>query len=126
MPRIPVPRALVVFAALAGLTGLVLGLVVCGAVSAAAPEAGHVAVGPVFAGPAAPGCGQSHGAEEGAAAPAVPPRGHAFGELLPALAGERTPCGAWGAGQDVVDVRAGRSPPELVPPSPMELSILRV
>lgn len=118
MPRTAV-RALAAFAALAG---LVLGLVVCGAVSAAAPEAGPAVAS---AGPASPGCGQSHG-DEGAAAPAVPPRGHAFGELLPALAGDRTPCGGWGADQDVADVRAGRAPPALVPPSPMELSILRV
>ncbi|MEV6331368.1 hypothetical protein [Streptomyces sp. NPDC051909] len=121
MPRTPVLRALAAFAALAG---LVLGLAVCGA----APDPVQtVAVASVASvGPAAPGCGESHGAEEGAAAPAVPPRGHAFGELLPALAEERMPCGGWGADQEVMDVRAGRAPPELVPPSPVELSILRV
>ncbi|MEU7026813.1 hypothetical protein AB0A60_09005 [Streptomyces sp. NPDC046275] len=124
MPRTAV-RAVAAFAALAG---LVLGLVVCGPASASATAAEH---GPRAAetaatGPASPGCGRSHGAEEGAVAPAVPPRAHAFGELLPALAGERTPCGGWAADQDAVAVRAGRAPPGLVPPSPMELSILRV
>ncbi|MEU8622019.1 hypothetical protein [Streptomyces sp. NPDC048623] len=118
MSRTPVLRALLACAALAG---LVLGLVVCGTVPGTAEKATAVS-----AGPAGPGCGQSHGAEEGAAAPAVPPRGHAFGELLPALAGERMPCGGVGADQDVADVRAGRAPPERVPPSPVELSILRV
>ncbi|MFJ9827086.1 hypothetical protein ACIRSU_22380 [Streptomyces sp. NPDC101160] len=121
MSRTPVLRALAAFAALAG---LVLGLAVCGAAAAAQPvqQATTASVGP--AGPG-PGCGQSHG-DEGARAPAVPPRAHGFGELLPVLAAERTPCGGWGADQDAVDARAGRAPPELVAPSPVELSILRV
>ncbi|MFF0435220.1 hypothetical protein ACFYU9_23705 [Streptomyces sp. NPDC004327] len=118
MSRTPALRALVAFAALAG---LVLGLVVCGTAGAAAPGPG-----PSVAGPASPGCGQSHGGDEGAAAPAVPPRAHGFGELLPVLAAERMPCGGWGADQAAADVRAGRAPPELASPSPVELSILRV
>ncbi|MFD5328140.1 hypothetical protein [Streptomyces sp. NPDC127092] len=133
------PRAT---AALAALVGLVLGLLVCGAAagapagaSAGAPavravQAGHeVRAGDVplaATAPAGPGCGQGHGGEEGAATPAVPPRPHGFGELLPALAGERTPCGGWGADQDVADAVPGPEPPELVPPSPVELSVLRV
>ncbi|MGW5420083.1 hypothetical protein [Streptomyces sp. NPDC003943] len=116
----PALRALAAFAALAG---LVLGLVVCGAAAASEPVRETSAA---TAGPASPGCGQSHGGDEGARAPAVPPRAHGFGELLPVLVTERTPCGGWGADQDAVDVRAGRAPPELVAPSPVELSILRV
>ncbi|MGW4163206.1 hypothetical protein [Streptomyces sp. NPDC004788] len=120
MSRTPVLRALAAFAALAG---LVLGLAVCGAVAAAEPVRQVITAS---VGPAGPGCGQSHGDDEGARAPAVPPRAHGFGELLPVLAAERTPCGGWGADQDAVDVRAGRAPPELAAPSPVELSILRV
>ncbi|MFD0369522.1 hypothetical protein [Streptomyces sp. NPDC127114] len=138
-------------AVLAALVGLVLGLLVCGAAagapsgapagaSAGAPagravQAGHevragdapvAATAPAPTAPAGPGCGQGHGEEEGAATPAVPPRPHGFGELLPALAGERTPCGGWGADQDLADAVPGPEPPELVPPSPVELSVLRV
>ncbi|MFI8963092.1 hypothetical protein ACIGO8_13345 [Streptomyces sp. NPDC053493] len=109
-------RALAAFAALAG---LVMGLMVCGTV-APAP------VGkPAAAAPAGPGCGESHGGE-GASAPAVPPRPHGFGELLPSLAAERTPCGAWGTDQEVADAVPGPEPPDVLPPSPVELSVLRV
>ncbi|MFF6775865.1 hypothetical protein ACFY8W_20200 [Streptomyces sp. NPDC012637] len=113
-------------AALAALVGLVLGLLVCGA-AAGVPAGTAAGKAPAAAtGPAGPGCGQGHGGDEGAAAPAVPPRPHGFGELLPALAGERTPCGGRGADQDVADAVPGPEPPELVAPSPVELSVLRV
>ncbi|MFD3331342.1 hypothetical protein ACFWV1_01610 [Streptomyces sp. NPDC058700] len=110
-------RALAAFAALAG---LVLGLLVCGAAAQAAP-----APGPLLVGAAVPGCDPGHPADEGAAGPAVPPRAHGVAELLPALAADRTPCGA----RPDPDVRAaapGREPPARVPPSPVELSVLRV
>ncbi|MFF5974831.1 hypothetical protein ACFY7C_25280 [Streptomyces sp. NPDC012769] len=112
-------RALAAFAALAA---LVLGLAVCGA--AAAAPAGKIQV--AAPGPANPGCGQGHGGDEGAAGPAVPPRSHGFGELLPVPAADRAPWGCWGGDQDVRETAPGPSPPERVPPSPMELSILRV
>ncbi|MFG3347945.1 hypothetical protein ACGF1Z_23145 [Streptomyces sp. NPDC048018] len=113
-------RATAVFAALAG---LVLGLLVCGtATTPAAAGPGTVASAPA----GGPGCDRGHGDVEGAAAPAVPPRPHGFGELLPALAGKRTPCPGWGADQDAADAPQGPAPPEPVSPTPVELSVLRV
>ncbi|MEU7014169.1 hypothetical protein [Streptomyces sp. NPDC046385] len=110
-------RALAAFAALAG---LVLGLVVCGAATPAP------APGPVVAGAVAPGCGQGHPVDEGAAGPVVPPRSHGFGELLPALVGARAGCADWAVDEGPDETTRGREPPALVPPSPVELSILRV
>ncbi|MER7517022.1 hypothetical protein [Streptomyces sp. NPDC126499] len=112
-------RALAAFAALAG---LVLGLVVCGA--AVAAPAGTIQV--AAPGSANPGCGEGHGGDEGAAGPAVPPRSHGLGELLSALAADRSSCGGWGGDADVRETVPGPAPPGLVPPSPVELSILRV
>ncbi|MCX5392075.1 hypothetical protein [Streptomyces sp. NBC_00094] len=111
-------RALAAFAALAG---LVLALLVCGtATSAPLAPPGTKAV----AAAVVPGCGPGHAADVGASGPLVPPRASGFAELLPALAADRTPCavrhgepGGRGAGP-------GREPPERVPPSPVELSIL--
>ncbi|MFI8522339.1 hypothetical protein ACIGEZ_31690 [Streptomyces sp. NPDC085481] len=108
-------RALAAFAALAG---LVLGLVVCGAVTDTPTGKVAVAMG-------GPGCDQGHG-DDGAAGPVVPPRSHGFGELLPALAADRAPCGVWGVDEDVKDLAPGREPPALAAPSTVELSILRV
>ncbi|MFD3941734.1 hypothetical protein [Streptomyces sp. NPDC058579] len=108
-------------AALAALVGVVLGVLVCGAGTAVA-ESSSVAV----AGSASPGCGQGKSVD-GAARPATPPRPSGFGELLPVLAGERAAgAGAWGCDQDICELSPGPEPPELVPPSPVELSILRV
>ncbi|ORT54713.1 hypothetical protein BKD26_34170 [Streptomyces sp. CB03238] len=72
----------------------------------------------------APGCGAPD--DEGRSAPAVPPRSGSLSELLPALHAARVATGAWGADETVLDVRPERGPPPLVPPSPMDLSILRV
>ncbi|MFE9737841.1 hypothetical protein [Streptomyces sp. NPDC006477] len=108
-------------AAFVALVGLVLGLLVCGAAAEAARAAG-----PVLVGAAVPGCDPGHPAGEGAAAPVVPPRAHAFAELLPALAADRTPCGARQPEPDGRAVSPGREPPARVPPSPVELSVLRV
>ncbi|MER8042466.1 hypothetical protein [Streptomyces sp. NPDC094032] len=115
MPR--TARALAAFAALAG---LVLALVVCGAATPAP------APGPVVAGAAGPGCGQGHPADDGAAGPVVPPRAHGFGELLPALMGARDGCADGAVDEDPAEATRGREPPALAPPSPVELSILRV
>ncbi|MEV5971966.1 hypothetical protein [Streptomyces sp. NPDC051921] len=121
-------------AALAALAGLVLVLLGCGTATAVAVGEGPgpvtvtaAATAAVASAPAGgPGCDRGHGDDAGAAAPAVPPRSHGSGELLPALAGQRTPCGGWGADQAAADATPGPAPPELVPPSPLELSILRV
>ncbi|MEU8523471.1 hypothetical protein AB0C49_28550, partial [Streptomyces sp. NPDC048577] len=72
----------------------------------------------------APGCGERHPAE-GAARPATPPRPHGLGEPPSGLAGGRATADR-GADQDVHAVPPGRTPPDLAPPSPVELSILRV
>ncbi|MFI8824040.1 hypothetical protein [Streptomyces sp. NPDC053431] len=113
-----------VTAAFAALAGLVLGLLVCGTVTAGAQDRSAVTVAGAPAD--GPGCDRGHGGAEGAAAPAVPPRPHGFGDLLPAPAGARTPCGGWGAEQDAAEAPPGPEPPALAPPSPVELSILRV
>ncbi|MFD7321510.1 hypothetical protein ACFV9D_10550 [Streptomyces sp. NPDC059875] len=122
-------RTVRALAALAALVGVVLGVLVCGASTALAVSSvtsvSSVSF-PEVVGSPSPGCGQGHLREEGAAGPVVPPRANGFGELLPALAGERTACGDGGAAVDVPDLVPGPEPPELVPPSPVELSILRV
>ncbi|MFJ3584317.1 hypothetical protein ACIPPS_19055 [Streptomyces sp. NPDC090127] len=125
-------RTVRALAALAALVGVVLGVLGCGAGTAVAEYASAYKPGSAPAavvtaeGSGAPGCGQGH-AVDGAGRPATPPRAHGFGELLPALAAERpTGAGAWGCDQAVRVLPPGPEPPELVPPSPVELSILRV
>lgn len=71
-----------------------------------------------------PGCGSSD--DEGGVAPAVPPRSGTLCELLPALHAARAATGAWGVDETVLVVRPERGPPPLAPPSPLDLSILRV
>ncbi|RST13785.1 hypothetical protein E2C00_11685 [Streptomyces sp. WAC05374] len=71
-----------------------------------------------------PGCGPAD--DEGGLAPAVPPRPGAACELLPALYAARAAAGAWGVDEPAPDVRPERGPPPLAPPSPLDLSILRV
>ncbi|MGW7431418.1 hypothetical protein ACWGIN_17945 [Streptomyces sp. NPDC054861] len=130
-------------AACAVLPALVLGLLLCaagvltGAGTAPGPEVvsaaasvpgGGSGAGPalaVSAGATVPGCDQGHTAD-GAARPATPPRPSGFGELLPALTRARETDGPWDGDQDIRDLPSGPAPPERVPPSPMELSILRV
>ncbi|MFD0147252.1 MULTISPECIES: hypothetical protein [unclassified Streptomyces] len=140
-------RTVRALAALAALMGVVFGLLVCGAGTASASAgpvagaseaaladaaaAGAVEAGAAVAGAAeagagrVPGCGEGHTAD-GAARPATPPRPNGFGELLPTLAGERAAGGLCGADQVIRELLPGPEPPELVPPSPVELSILRV
>lgn len=113
-------RTVRALAALAALVGVVLGVLACGTTTAVASTAVVVDEGS-----ASPGCGQGH-TVDGAAGPATPPRPNGFGELLPALAGERTVGDVWGAEPARRDPLPGPEPPELVPLSPVELSILRV
>ncbi|MGW0467568.1 hypothetical protein ACWDX6_20180 [Streptomyces sp. NPDC003027] len=112
-------------AAFAAVVGVLLGLLVCGTTPAVGSPAVASTAVVVDAGAPSPGCDQGHAAD-GAARPATPPRPNGFGELLPVLAAERPADGAWGGDQDIRDLLPGPEPPELVPPSPMELSILRV
>ncbi|MER5307148.1 hypothetical protein ABT034_05040 [Streptomyces sp. NPDC002773] len=114
-------------AAFAALAGLVLALLMCGAGSGAgaSAEAAPAKV-QLLAGAAVPGCDPGHPADEGAAGPVVPPRAHGFAELLPALAADRTPCGDRHPDPDGRAASPGREPPARVPPSPVELSVLRV
>ncbi|MBJ3812603.1 hypothetical protein [Streptomyces flavofungini] len=102
---------------------------------AGAPE-GQVAAaaGQVFAagvqalaeeGHGVPGCGR--GGEKGdGQRPAAPPRSPSSYELLPALYDTRAAAVAWICDPAVLTVSPGRAPPALVPPSPMDLSVLRV
>ncbi|WP_149179985.1 hypothetical protein [Streptomyces sp. TRM49041] len=74
-----------------------------------------------------PGCGNGSPSDDGGLAPAAPPRGSTPGELLPALYdGRGAVGGAWCGAWAVTVISPERAPPELVPPSPMDLSILRV
>ncbi|MFC7921747.1 hypothetical protein [Streptomyces cinereoruber] len=124
-------------AAFAALLGLVLGLLVWGvpgerAAASTVPPVSVASATPVVSvvsapGVAVPGCDPGRPAEAGAGAPVVPPRAHGFAELLPVLAADRVPGGV----RAVVAAGArsaapGREPPDLVPPSPVELSVLRV
>ncbi|WP_435191100.1 hypothetical protein [Streptomyces sp. bgisy126] len=73
-----------------------------------------------------PGCDPGRSVVAGADGPVVPPRAHGFAELLPALAADRAAGGARCAVADGPEPAPGREPPDLVPPSPVELSVLRV
>ncbi|MFD8972081.1 hypothetical protein [Streptomyces sp. NPDC059593] len=128
------PRALAAFAAL---TGLVLGLLVCGttapaayasaashASASAAPHATGAVMGAVVVGASVPGCDPGHTAEAGASGPLLPPRAGGFAELLPALAADRTPCAVRHGEPDGRGTAPGREPPERAAPSPVELSTL--
>ncbi|MFF4870542.1 hypothetical protein ACIPQA_18650 [Streptomyces sp. NPDC090109] len=77
-------------------------------------------------GAAVPGCDPVRPAEAGADGPVVPPRAHGFAELLPALAADRAPGGGRPGDAAGRKPAPGREPPDLVPPSPVELSVLRV
>ncbi|MGA5101968.1 hypothetical protein ACPCAC_31950 [Streptomyces lavendulocolor] len=71
-----------------------------------------------------PGCGSSD--DDGGLSPALPPRSGSLGELLSAPPVARAAAGTWGADAAAPGVRPERGPPPLVPPSPLDLSILRV
>ncbi|MFF1381126.1 hypothetical protein [Streptomyces sp. NPDC058308] len=72
-----------------------------------------------------PGCGKGT-RQDGGEHPASPPRSSSAYELLPALYEAHGGVGSWGADQAFLDLTPVRGPPELVPPSPVDLSILRV
>lgn len=72
-----------------------------------------------------PGCGQGGDKGDGQR-PAAPPRSPSSYELLPALYDTRGAAVAWISDPAVLTVSPGRAPPALVPPSPIDLSVLRV
>ncbi|MCX4824138.1 hypothetical protein OG883_30600 [Streptomyces sp. NBC_01142] len=75
----------------------------------------------------APGCGRGAEDDDNTSHPATPPRGGSCGELLPALHDAHGASGsAWSVAGAVVDLTPERGPPPLDPPSPVDLSILRV
>ncbi|MFD9880667.1 hypothetical protein ACFWZT_04310 [Streptomyces alboflavus] len=134
-------RVRLVWCPLVGVLVVVLGLgVLCGsagaaggagvsgvAVSSGGPVSSGVTEAPVFVaeGQGVPGCGQ--GGDKGdVQRPAAPPRSPSSYELLPALYDTRPAACSWLADQAVLTLSPGRAPPALVPPSPMELSVLRV
>ncbi|MER5885981.1 hypothetical protein ABT160_19320 [Streptomyces sp. NPDC001941] len=116
-----------------------LGVLLCSGTSSAAPlsvpaapaalaeQAGVApAAAPDGAPNGAPGCGKGVPHDEGGVRPATPPRSSSAVELLPALHDARAADGAFGASDVVLALGPERAPPVLVPPSPMDLSILRV
>ncbi|MEU5899966.1 hypothetical protein [Streptomyces venezuelae] len=127
-------RARTLWSPLAGVLLIVLGLF-CAPAPAPAPTATATATATatVTASPAAsaidgheqPGCGK--GARgDGEQGPAAPPRTNSPHELLPALCQAHGATGSWGADQAFLDRTPVRGPPEPVPLSPVDLSVLRV
>ncbi|MFJ3161428.1 hypothetical protein [Streptomyces kanasensis] len=79
------------------------------------------------AGAGTPGCDDGSRSGDGGLAPATLPRGPSPGELLPApYDGRGAAHGTGCAVGEPAGTTPGRAPPGLVPPSPMDLSILRV
>ncbi|MGW0909109.1 hypothetical protein [Streptomyces sp. NPDC002853] len=108
-----------------GVLLVVLG-VFCGPAVAAEPAAARPEVSvqaEVSAG--VPGCGKG-GQRDAGQAPAAPPRSSSAYELLPALQQAHAASGACGVGQSVPLLTPERGPPPLTPPSPVDLSVLRV
>ncbi|MFD9909544.1 hypothetical protein [Streptomyces sp. NPDC059063] len=95
----------------------------------AAPAAPAAAAAPFVQGAdghGVPGCGQG-GDQDLGQRPAVPPRPGPSYELPLAPYDVRAQAGVWGADQAVhAAACALRAPPPLVPPSPVDLSVLRV
>ncbi|UFQ16669.1 MULTISPECIES: hypothetical protein [Streptomyces] len=72
-----------------------------------------------------PGCGKG-GQGDAGQQPVSPPRSGSAHELLPALYEAHGASGAWSADQAVLEPTPLRGPPPLTPPSPVDLSVLRV
>ncbi|WP_411574074.1 hypothetical protein [Streptomyces fradiae] len=91
------------------------------------PAVAGAAVGPADGESRTPGCRDGSGARDGGMAPAAPPRGFAAGDLLSTPHDGRGDafCAGWAAWEPD-PAGPERAPPALVPPSPMDLSILRV
>ncbi|MEV2252469.1 hypothetical protein AB0I94_18145 [Streptomyces sp. NPDC050147] len=93
--------------------------------STASAEQPRAATAFVHEADSVPGCGKG-GQRDNGGRPMSPPRPSSAHELLPALYEAHAATGSWGADQAVLSVSPGRAPPALVPPSPIELSVLRV
>ncbi|WP_051820067.1 hypothetical protein [Streptomyces sp. NRRL S-920] len=72
-----------------------------------------------------PGCGKG-GQGDAGQSPVSPPRSSSAHDLLPALYEAHGASGCWSGDQAVLDVTPVRGPPPLAPPSPVDLSVLRV
>ncbi|WP_434591834.1 hypothetical protein [Streptomyces sp. A5-4] len=92
-----------------------------GAAFESAAEAAPAAVGEQRV----PGCGKSPGGDSGTG-PGTPARGSPSYELLHALYDARAASGPWGTAPVLPTVEPDRGPPPLDPPSPIDLSVLRV
>ncbi|WP_367043551.1 hypothetical protein [Streptomyces sp. Je 1-332] len=97
----------------------------CGPAAASAQHPRAAATAFVHETDSVPGCGKGEQQDSGGR-PASPPRPSSAHELLPALYEAHAATGSWGADQAVLSVAPGRAPPALAPPSPIELSVLRV
>ncbi|HET6857116.1 MAG TPA: hypothetical protein VFH94_08480 [Streptomyces sp.] len=73
----------------------------------------------------APGCGKSPGDDSGTG-PGAPARGSSSYELLHVLYDTRAAAGPWGSHGVRPAVTPDPGPPPLDPPSPIDLSVLRV
>ncbi|MFI8874762.1 hypothetical protein [Streptomyces sp. NPDC055243] len=121
-------RARLSWCPLLGVLLVVLGAF-CGPAAAAEPAVNSAVSAPVSvqveASAGVPGCGKG-GQQDAGQAPAAPPRSSTAYELLPALHQAHSASGGWGVGQTVPSLTPERGPPPLSPPSPIDLSILRV
>ncbi|OEJ26191.1 hypothetical protein AS594_18500 [Streptomyces agglomeratus] len=139
MPQVRPPasrrrRGAATVSALLGMLLAVAVLLLCtdpGAGGVRASEA-PVAAGAVAAPEAAPSAGEREpgcrepGRDGVGSVPAAPGRGGSAHELLPALHDARAGAGSWGAAAVVPDPAPGHWTPPVAPPTPMDLSILRV
>jgi hypothetical protein len=118
-------RIVVTASLLLGLVGALLG---CGVSTAAAATSGPAfTVAAAAAGPVqSPGCGPSSDADDSGVRPGTPPRGSSAYELLPALHRTGGPVSPAAPGQAFLDVSPLPVLPPPAPPSPVELSVLRV
>ena len=124
-------RLVVTASLLLGLLGALLGCAgstaaaTAGPAGGAGPDAATVvaaAAGPVQS----PGCGRSTDGDDSGAHPGTPPRGASAYELLPALHQTGGPASPAAPGQAFLDVSPLPVLPAPAPPSPVELSVLRV
>ncbi|NUL04090.1 hypothetical protein HRW07_12760 [Streptomyces lunaelactis] len=111
----------------AALLGLLFALLLCSTAQASPEPADSRAVGVVVADAGrAPGCGKGAPDQDRGAHPGTPPRGGTSYELLPALYDAHGASASRCQDGTTLDITPERGPPPLVPPSPVDLSILRV
>ncbi|MEU9012124.1 hypothetical protein AB0D12_20600 [Streptomyces sp. NPDC048479] len=114
-------------ATVTALLGLLFALLLCSTAHVSAEPAEGRAVGVVVADQGqAPGCGKGVPDDGRGARPSTPPRGSSSYELLPALQHAHDGSGSWCQDGTALDISPERGPPAPAPPSPVDLSILRV